>query len=250
MRFHTVALLTGATAVAAGNTANLLLPGFEGHDLQAGVLGKDADATTYLVTCPSSVASTACGIPGSGMTAIAAPTSAQLIHANDGNTASLSCNVAGTTYASCYATYGTATAHQTLTGTNLNWMAVTVTTSSTPTPTPTSTTTTSTSTSISTSISTSTSTSTHTTVTPTSTFTPSSTSTPVWTPKKSPKSSSRVATSTPLVTSAPTAPGSGNSAPGATQSAAVTTPATAGAGTLARKGWVLGGSLALAYAFA
>ncbi|KAJ5719827.1 hypothetical protein N7493_006705 [Penicillium malachiteum] len=244
MRFHTVALLTGASAVAAGNTANLLLPGFEGHDLQAGVLGKDADATTYLVTCPSTVASTACGIPGSGMTAIAAPTSAQLIHVNDGNTASLSCNVAGTTYASCYATYGTATAHQTLTGTNLNWMAVTVTTSSTPTPTPTSIFTTSTSTL------TSTTTSTHTTVTPTSTFAPSSTSTPVWTPKKSPKSSSRVATSTPLVTSAPTAPGSGNSAPAATQSAAVTTPATAGAGTLARNGWVLGGAMALAYAFA
>ena len=40
MRFYTVALLTGATAVAAGNTANLLLPGFEGHDLQAGVLNK------------------------------------------------------------------------------------------------------------------------------------------------------------------------------------------------------------------
>ncbi|KAJ6015417.1 hypothetical protein N7540_010008 [Penicillium herquei] len=245
MRFHTVALLTGATAVAAGNTANLLLPGFEGHDLQAGVLNKDADTTTYLVTCPSTVASAACGIPGSGMTAIAAPSSAQLIHANDGNTASLSCNVAGTTYASCYATYGTATAHQTLTGTNLNWMAVTVTTSSTPTPTPTSTSTTSTSTS--------TSTSTHTTVTPTSTststFAPSSTSTPVWTPKKSPKSSSRVATSTPLVTGAPTATGS--SVPGAaTQSAAVTTPATAGAGTLARSSWALGGALALAYAFA
>lgn len=39
MRFHTVALLTGATAAAAGNTATLLLPGFEGHELQAGVLG-------------------------------------------------------------------------------------------------------------------------------------------------------------------------------------------------------------------
>lgn len=40
MRFSTVALLTGATAVAAGNTANLLLPGFQGHDLQAGIMGK------------------------------------------------------------------------------------------------------------------------------------------------------------------------------------------------------------------
>lgn len=38
MRFNSVALLTGATAVAAGNTATLLLPGFQGHELQAGVL--------------------------------------------------------------------------------------------------------------------------------------------------------------------------------------------------------------------
>lgn len=37
MRFHTVALLTGATAVAA-NTATLLLPGFQGRDLEAGII--------------------------------------------------------------------------------------------------------------------------------------------------------------------------------------------------------------------
>lgn len=39
MRLDTFALLTGATAAAAGNTATLLLPGFQGRDLQAGVLG-------------------------------------------------------------------------------------------------------------------------------------------------------------------------------------------------------------------
>lgn len=38
MRFYTVALLTGATAAAAGNTATLLLPGFEGQDLEASVV--------------------------------------------------------------------------------------------------------------------------------------------------------------------------------------------------------------------
>lgn len=38
MRFYTVALLTGATAAAAGNTATLLLPGFEGQDLEASVI--------------------------------------------------------------------------------------------------------------------------------------------------------------------------------------------------------------------
>jgi hypothetical protein len=39
MRFYSVALLTGATAVAAGNSADLLLPGFQGKDLQAGIIG-------------------------------------------------------------------------------------------------------------------------------------------------------------------------------------------------------------------
>jgi hypothetical protein len=38
MHFYSIALLTGATAVAAGNTANLLLPGFKGQDLQAGIV--------------------------------------------------------------------------------------------------------------------------------------------------------------------------------------------------------------------
>ncbi|KAJ5936162.1 hypothetical protein N7454_005460 [Penicillium verhagenii] len=235
MRFYTVALLTGATAAAAGSTANLLLPGFQGHDLQAGILGQDGDATTYLVTCPTSVASSACGIPGTGMTAISAPSTAQLINTNGANTASLSCNVAGTTYASCSAQEGTVTVQQTLAASNINWMAVTVTgpcSTSTPTPTP--------------------------TPTPTSTPTPThfssstlvtSTSTPVSSPKKSPtKSSTRLISSTPLVSGAAT------TAPAVTAPAAATTPApsvtpvTAGAASVARNGWFLGGALALVYA--
>jgi hypothetical protein len=40
MRFHTVALLAGATAAAAGQTATLLLPGFQGRTLEAGVISK------------------------------------------------------------------------------------------------------------------------------------------------------------------------------------------------------------------
>jgi hypothetical protein len=40
MRFHTVALLTGATAAAAGQTATLLLPGFQGRTLEAGIISK------------------------------------------------------------------------------------------------------------------------------------------------------------------------------------------------------------------
>ncbi|KAJ5641744.1 hypothetical protein N7490_005744 [Penicillium lividum] len=240
MRFYTVALLTGATAATAGSTANLFLPGFQGYDMQAGVLGQDGDATTYLITCPTSVASSACGIPGKGMTAISAPSSAQLINTNGANTASLSCNVAGTTYASCFAQEGTVTVQQTLAASNINWMAVTVTgpcSTSTPTPTATPTPT-------STPTSTSTSTSTHSS---TSTVTPSSisTSSPVSTPKKSPtKSSSRMISSTPLITGAPTA----TAATPVPTTAAPSTPVTGGAASIARNGWVLGGALALAYA--
>ncbi|KAJ5630485.1 uncharacterized protein N7484_010585, partial [Penicillium longicatenatum] len=236
MRFYTIALLTGATAAAAGNTANLLLPGFQGHDLQAGIMGEDGDATTYLITCPTSVAASVCGIPGKGMTAISAPSSAQLINTNGANTASLSCNVAGSTYASCYAQEGTVTVQQTLASSNINWMAVTVTGdcyTSTPTPTPTPT-------------PTSTPTPTHSS---TSTQTPSSTWTPVSTPKKSPtKSSTRIASSsTPLISGAPTAPAV--TAPAASGTPAPsTTPVTGGAASVARNGWVLGGALALAYA--
>ncbi|KAJ5974337.1 hypothetical protein N7481_011547 [Penicillium waksmanii] len=133
MRFQTVAILAGASAVSAGKTANLLLPGFQDRDLECGVQGSSGDATTYLVTCPTSAS--ACGIPGAGMTAIAAPTSVQLINPDGkGNTASVSCNVAGTTSASCVAQDGTVTVSHTLGPKDLNWMAVTITT-----PTPTST---------------------------------------------------------------------------------------------------------------
>lgn len=41
---------------------------------------QNGDATTYLVNCPQTVAAAACGIPGNGMTAVAAPTSMQLIN--------------------------------------------------------------------------------------------------------------------------------------------------------------------------
>lgn len=226
MRFHAVALLTGATAVAAGNTATLLLPGFQGRDLEAGIITTAGDATTYLITCPTSVASSACGIPGKGMTAIAAPSSAELYQAYaDGSTATVSCSVAGTTYASCFAAQGTVTVRHTLDSKNINWMPVTVTgdcSTSTPTPTPTPTLTTS-----------------------VVTQTPSSTSSPISSPVKS---SSRPASSTPLVSSTPLAP----SQTGATSptAPATTHPASPNAAvSLAGNGWTLGGAvLALVYA--
>ncbi|KAJ5355252.1 uncharacterized protein N7496_012464 [Penicillium cataractarum] len=225
MRFHTVALLTGATAAAAGNTATLLLPGFQGRNLEAGIISKAGDATTYLVTCPTTVASADCGIPGKGMTAVAAPSSAELYQAYaDGSTATVSCAVAGTTYASCSAAQGTVTVEHTLDSKNINWMPVTVTgdcSTSTPTPTPTPTITT-------------------TEVTQTSTSTSSPISSPI-------KSTSRPASSTPVASSTPLAPsqtGASTSAPAATQPAAPNA-----AVSLAGNGWTLGGAvLAMVYA--
>lgn len=38
MHYQAIALLAGASAVVAGNSATLLLPGFQGQKLHAGVL--------------------------------------------------------------------------------------------------------------------------------------------------------------------------------------------------------------------
>jgi len=43
---------------------------------------QNGDATTYLVTCPKTVAAAACGILGTGMTAMAAPTTMSLVNAD------------------------------------------------------------------------------------------------------------------------------------------------------------------------
>ncbi|KAJ5591825.1 uncharacterized protein N7459_002194 [Penicillium hispanicum] len=244
MRYHAVALLAGASAATAGNTATLLLPGFEHHALQAGVLGSSGDATTYLLTCPTTVAATSCG----SMTAIAAPTSAELINVgSDGQPATLACNVAGTTYASCKAHWGTKVTQNTLAPKDLNWMPVPVTgLCSTSTLTPTST-------------ATPTHTSTASIVTPTSTWTPTSkvtpspkSSTPVSSPKKSisrPASSTTVVTSSVAVTATTSAVSSTSET---TQSASSTPSTTANAAApLAGNAWTLGGAvLALLYALA
>ncbi|KAJ5967108.1 hypothetical protein N7501_003356 [Penicillium viridicatum] len=241
MRFYTVALLTGATAAAAGNTANLLLPGFKGQDLEASVIETNGDATTYKITCPKTASS--CGIAGEGMTAIAAPTSMQLQNIDlQGTTGTVSCKIAGTTYASCQASAGTATPSGTLAQDDLNWMPVTI--SATPTPTSTST-----PTQTPTPTSTSTSTSTSTTeVTSTSTPAITSSSTLVTsTPKKSSSalSSTPLAVSTPLVAASTTAAVIGTGAP-----AASSTSFNA-AGQMAGSVWTVGGAfLALACAFA
>ncbi|KAJ5210191.1 hypothetical protein N7491_009998 [Penicillium cf. griseofulvum] len=230
MRFYTIALLTGATPVAATKSATLLLPGFAGQDLQASVVETNGDATTYRITCPKTA--DVCGIVGDGMTAIAAPTSVQLMNIDlQGTVGTVSCNVAGTTYASCQASAGTATPSGTLGPDDLNWMPVTISTTHTPTSTTTTTKVTTTSTTTST-----------TTTKVTSTSTPAMTSAP--TPKKSSSaliSSTASASSTRLVA----APSSGTGAP-----AASSTPFNA-AGKLAGSIWTVGGAfVALACAFA
>ncbi|KUM57366.1 hypothetical protein ACN42_g9818 [Penicillium freii] len=239
MRFYTVALLTGATAAAAGNTANLLLPGFKGQDLEASVIETNGDATTYKITCPKTASS--CGIAGEGMTAIAAPTSMQLQNIDlQGTTGTVSCKIAGTTYASCQASAGTATPSGTLAQGDLNWMPVTIsatpTSTSTPTQTPTPT-------------STSTSTSTSTTeVTSTSTPAITSSSTLV---TSTPKKSSSALSSTPLAASTPLVAAPTTSAVIGTGAPAASSTSFNAAGQMAGSVWTVGGAfLALACAFA
>ncbi|CAI7665892.1 unnamed protein product [Penicillium viridicatum] len=239
MRFYTVALLTGATAAAAGNTANLLLPGFKGQDLEANVIETNGDATTYKITCPKTASS--CGIAGEGMTAIAAPTSMQLQNIDlQGTTGTVSCKIAGTTYASCQASAGTATPSGTLAQDDLNWMPVTIsatpTSTSTPTQTPTPT-------------STSTSTSTSTTeVTSTSTPAITSSSTLV---TSTPKKSSSALSSTPLAASTPLVAAPTTSAVIGTGAPAASSTSFNAAGQMAGSVWTVGGAfLALACAFA
>ncbi|KAF7716561.1 Uncharacterized protein PECH_004362 [Penicillium ucsense] len=239
MRFNTIALLTGATAVAASNTANLLLPGFQGRQLEAGIVTKAGDATTYLVTCPTTVASADCGIPGKGMTVVAAPTAAQIIQSYpNGNIALVSCSVEGTTAASCSASQGTVTVEKTLAAKDINWMAITVTgdcSTSTPIPTTTAVPT----------LTSSVATQTPTLTSSTSSATWSASSTPVKSPSRS--ASSSLVSSTPLVVPSQTG-GVTATEPAATASA--THPALNGAGSLAGNGWALSGAvMALFYAF-
>ncbi|KAJ5899876.1 hypothetical protein N7495_004620 [Penicillium taxi] len=246
MRFQAVAILTGATAVAA-NSATLLLPGFQGRDLQASVVASAGDATTYLVTCPTSVASSACGIPDSGLTEIASPTSVILQDVSAGTTAIISCNVEGTTSALCHASQGTIDVTHTLASSDMNWMAVTITgpvSTSTPTPTPTLTPTNSLVSSTPTPTPTSIPASSSSSPIPSSTFTPASS------PKKS--STLRVATSTPLkVVSIPTAAADSVAPSAAAASATASgTPISANAAvSLTGNAWAFGAAaVALAYA--
>ncbi|KAJ5976615.1 hypothetical protein N7481_010322 [Penicillium waksmanii] len=86
----------------------------------------DNEATTLLVTCPQTVIAPNCGVSEAGMTAILKKNSVQLVDVNKKNsTASLSCHITGTTYASCYAT-NEISVHATLAPKDLNWMALPV----------------------------------------------------------------------------------------------------------------------------
>ncbi|KAJ6000973.1 hypothetical protein N7481_001382, partial [Penicillium waksmanii] len=115
-----------AATIILGQTVSLLLPGFQGRELEASILSTDNETTTFLVTCPQTVAASDCGVSEAGMTAIIKKDSVELVDVNKKNsTASLSCHITGTTYASCYAT-NKISVHATLAPKDLNWMAIPV----------------------------------------------------------------------------------------------------------------------------
>ncbi|KAJ6126312.1 hypothetical protein N7523_001073 [Penicillium sp. IBT 18751x] len=71
--------------VFSAHAVNLLLPGFQGRQLEASILTQDEDVTTFVVTCPQTVPASACGIPEGGMTAVVAQNSAELRQINKRN---------------------------------------------------------------------------------------------------------------------------------------------------------------------
>ena len=94
-----------AATIPSVQAVRLLLPGFQERQLEASILaqvceregtfeegpGKQPNesqnekATTFMVTCPQTVAPSACGISEGGMTAIAARNYAELRHVNEKN---------------------------------------------------------------------------------------------------------------------------------------------------------------------
>ncbi|KAJ5741092.1 hypothetical protein N7493_000964, partial [Penicillium malachiteum] len=121
--FFSIALFLGVNANAGSGTATLLLPGFQGHQLQASIFTEASPLTTYVITCAEAVETASCGIPGPGITAIAGPTVIKLANVNPGIESFLSCRVDGTTYAFCHASQ-TISAAATLAPKDLNWMEV------------------------------------------------------------------------------------------------------------------------------
>ncbi|KAJ6141273.1 hypothetical protein N7470_010169 [Penicillium chermesinum] len=110
------------------SVVTLLLPGFHGRQLEAGLIGSVGETATYMVTCPTS-RSTPCGIPGKGLEVTAAPTAAS-IH---GHRLLPSC---GDNICIVSGRARNGGGAGTLAPKDLNWMSVTITGSYTPTPTP------------------------------------------------------------------------------------------------------------------
>lgn len=90
-------LLSTTGAVALRGTVDLLLPGFQGRALEASIITqvcpfvrskyvyelnkhKNGSTTTFHLTCPKTVDPSVCGLSGEGITAISAPTSAEIRH--------------------------------------------------------------------------------------------------------------------------------------------------------------------------
>ncbi|KAJ5568954.1 hypothetical protein N7450_011440 [Penicillium hetheringtonii] len=78
-------ILCGAAAITGAQTVRLLLPGFQGRELEARILSYDEQATTFVLTCPRTVAAPDCGVSEAGMTAIAKDESIELVDVNKRN---------------------------------------------------------------------------------------------------------------------------------------------------------------------
>lgn len=104
---HSCLILCVATTIIFGQTVSLLLPGFQMRELEARELSHDCEqilwhwspslsvnlltvfrddqTTTYLVTCPRTVAASDCGVSEAGMTAIVKKDSIELVDINRRN---------------------------------------------------------------------------------------------------------------------------------------------------------------------
>lgn len=94
--FFGLTLAIGLSAAQSTTTVSLFLPNTDPQSLVASVIGTDATATTYLISCPPGSDANNCGY-GGGATVIEGPSTLQMVIGG----ASIACNLAGTTQAVC-----------------------------------------------------------------------------------------------------------------------------------------------------
>ncbi|KFZ14291.1 hypothetical protein V501_03322 [Pseudogymnoascus sp. VKM F-4519 (FW-2642)] len=139
MRPTSVSLVGLALAtVSAAQTVTLYVPGTDEQPLVASIIGSDATATTYAISCDPGASAQDCGIEGT-ITLTEGPTTAKYTIAPvidpNGQTAfagQVDCSLAGTTSAVCVESFGGSEANfpgvstETYTGTDQPYMPVTI----------------------------------------------------------------------------------------------------------------------------